>query len=30
LEFALPRGGYATVLLREIIKPADPFASGFA
>jgi tRNA pseudouridine13 synthase len=30
LEFTLPRGGYATVLLREIIKPADPFASGFA
>jgi tRNA pseudouridine13 synthase len=30
LGFALPRGGYATVLLREIIKPSDPFASGFA
>lgn len=30
LGFALPRGGYATVLLREIIKPQDPFASGFA
>jgi tRNA pseudouridine13 synthase len=28
--FALPRGGYATVLLREMIKPSDPFASGFA
>ncbi len=23
LEFTLPRGGYATVLLREIIKPGD-------
>lgn len=30
IGFALPRGGYATVLLREIVKPADPFASGFA
>jgi len=30
LEFALPRGGYATVLLREIVKPPDPFASGFS
>jgi len=30
LGFALPRGGYATVLLREIVKPSDPFASGFA
>ncbi len=30
LSFALPRGGYATVLLREIVKPSDPFASGFA
>ena len=30
LGFTLPRGGYATVLLREIIKPEDPFASGFA
>ncbi len=30
LEFTLPRGGYATVLLREIIKPSDPTASGFA
>lgn len=30
IRFVLPRGGYATVLLREIVKPADPFASGFA
>ena len=30
LTFELPRGGYATVLLREVIKPIDPFASGFA
>ncbi len=30
LDFTLPRGGYATVLLREIIKPSDPVASGFA
>jgi tRNA pseudouridine13 synthase len=30
LEFTLPRGGYATVLLREILKPSDPFGSGFA
>jgi len=30
IGFALPRGGYATVLLREIIKPSDPFVSGFA
>jgi tRNA pseudouridine13 synthase len=30
MRFTLPRGGYATVLLREIVKPADPEASGFA
>lgn len=30
LDFTLPRGGYATVLLREIIKPVDPFLCGFA
>lgn len=29
LMFTLPRGEYATVLLREIIKPQDPAASGF-
>jgi tRNA pseudouridine13 synthase len=30
LEFALARGQYATVLLREIIKPEDPRHSGLA
>lgn len=25
----LPKGCYATVLLREIMRPADPFAAGF-
>lgn len=29
LEFTLSRGSYATILLREIIKPGDPFAAGF-
>jgi tRNA pseudouridine13 synthase len=29
MEFTLPRGGYATVLLREVVKPTDPVASGF-
>lgn len=29
-SFALSRGSYATVLLREIIKPADPASAGFA
>jgi tRNA pseudouridine13 synthase len=28
--FVLARGGYATVLLREVIKPADPAAAGFS
>jgi tRNA pseudouridine13 synthase len=28
LEFALARGQYATVLLREVLKPVDPVASG--
>jgi tRNA pseudouridine13 synthase len=28
LKFTLARGEYATVLLREIIKPVDPFVSG--
>ena len=27
--FKLPKGSYATTLLREIIKPADPIRSGF-
>lgn len=29
LSFMLPRGSYATVLLREIMKPRDPLSSGF-
>ncbi|MEM1887961.1 MAG: tRNA pseudouridine(13) synthase TruD [Pyrobaculum sp.] len=29
LRFILPKGGYATVVLREIVKPADPPAHGF-
>ena len=29
VSFRLPKGSYATTLLREIIKPADPIASGF-
>jgi tRNA pseudouridine13 synthase len=27
--FKLPKGSYATTLLREIIKPDDPIRSGF-
>ncbi len=30
LSFVLGRGNYATVLLREAIKPVDPVAAGFA
>jgi len=30
LEFTLARGQYATVLLREIMKPRDPVAAGLA
>ncbi|MDV3277685.1 MAG: tRNA pseudouridine(13) synthase TruD [Nitrososphaerales archaeon] len=30
MTFTLPRGGYATVLLREVIKPSDPVRAGFA
>jgi tRNA pseudouridine13 synthase len=30
LSFRLGRGQYATVLLREIVKPHDPIASGLA
>jgi tRNA pseudouridine13 synthase len=30
LSFTLARGEYATVLLREIVKPADPVGQGFA
>ena len=29
LSFKLPKGSYATTLLREIIKPPDPIRSGF-
>jgi tRNA pseudouridine13 synthase len=29
LSFVLLRGSYATILLREIMKPSDPIASGF-
>jgi len=27
--FSIPRGGYATVVLREFLKPCDPVLSGF-
>jgi tRNA pseudouridine13 synthase len=29
LSFKLPKGSYATTLLRELMKPADPIGSGF-
>ena len=29
LEFMLLRGSYATVLLREIMKPKNPIKAGF-
>jgi tRNA pseudouridine13 synthase len=29
LSFKLPKGSYATVLLRELIKPVDPIKAGF-
>lgn len=29
VEFTLSRGSFATVVLREIIKPGDPFGCGF-
>lgn len=29
LEFTLKRGSFATILLREIMKPKDPIAAGF-
>ena len=29
VEFQLPRGSYATIILREILKPNDPLSSGF-
>ena len=29
VDFTLSRGSYATILLREIIKPSDPVTAGF-
>ena len=29
VNFTLSRGSYATILLREIIKPSDPVSAGF-
>lgn len=29
VSFTLSRGSYATIVLREIIKPSDPIAAGF-
>ncbi|MDH3766446.1 MAG: tRNA pseudouridine(13) synthase TruD, partial [Nitrosopumilus sp.] len=29
VEFSLSRGSFATVLLREIMKPSDPMVAGF-
>ena len=29
VSFRLPKGSYATILLREIMKPTDPIKSGF-
>jgi len=29
VNFTLSRGSYATILLREIMKPEDPFIAGF-
>lgn len=29
VSFQLPKGSYATTLLREMLKPEDPIASGF-
>jgi len=29
IDFTLSRGSYATILLREIIKPLDPIGAGF-
>jgi tRNA pseudouridine13 synthase len=29
LSFSLPKGSYATTLLRELMKPFDPIKSGF-
>ena len=29
IKFQLPRGSYATILLREILKPSNPLNCGF-
>ena len=29
VEFQLPRGSYATIVIREILKPEDPLSCGF-
>ena len=29
VEFSLSRGSFATMVLREIMKPEDPIAAGF-
>jgi len=29
LSFFLPKGSYATILLRELMKPEDPYLAGF-
>ncbi len=29
VEFTLSRGSFATIVLREIMKPEDPLGSGF-
>jgi len=29
IKFVLPKGSYATVLLRELMKPSDPITAGF-
>jgi tRNA(Glu) U13 pseudouridine synthase TruD len=29
ISFSLPKGCYATVLLREIMRPVNPFAAGY-
>ena len=29
VEFQLPRGSYATIVIREILKPEDPLSRGF-
>ena len=29
VSFTLSRGSYATILLREIMKPSDPIVAGF-